>query len=199
MRLNQKGKEASTGRRNHATRADAKLRRMYRVVLRGLIIGTMKRGLILALSRRVMRRSVDRCAACQKSNGPTANSRMPVAPRFHHHIVIKVSCDSAALGMCMEFPSQPPCAGRGSFSFASALRWGDTHMSKADSYFAHARHCMDKAAQVQHAEDKRSWLLLAEIWLDMIPEGQRTAADRFDAAVRDHRADLRAVNLRVVQ
>ena len=54
------------------------------------------------------------------------------------------------------------------------------------------------AARVQHAEDKRSWLLLAEVWLNMIPEGQRTAADRFDAA-RDQRADLSAVNLRVVQ
>jgi hypothetical protein len=42
-------------------------------------------------------------------------------------------------------------------------------MSKADTYHAHARHCMAMAAQTQHAADKRQWLLLADTWLDMIP------------------------------
>jgi hypothetical protein len=74
-------------------------------------------------------------------------------------------------------------------------------MSKVDKYNDHAQHCMDKAAQAQHANDKRSWLLLAETWLKMVPEGQRTAADRFDADAVGHSqgAGLRAVNLRVVQ
>jgi hypothetical protein len=51
-------------------------------------------------------------------------------------------------------------------------------MNNIDKYNAHARHCMDMAARAQHADDKRSWLLLAETWLEMIPEFQRTAADR---------------------
>lgn len=87
--------------------------------------------------------------------------------------------------------SQPAfsSAGRGSFSRASGfvLR-GEMLMNKMDKYNAHARLCMDKAAQAQHADDKRSWLLLAETWLQMIPERQRTAADRFDAVVPNHGA-----------
>lgn len=62
-------------------------------------------------------------------------------------------------------------------------------MSKADTYHAHARHCMARAAQTQHAADKRQWLLLADTWLQMIPERQQTAADYFDAAMRNQRAD----------
>jgi hypothetical protein len=49
-------KEASTGRRNHATRADAKVGQMYRApVAKGTwqLIRTMKRGLILPRLRRV--------------------------------------------------------------------------------------------------------------------------------------------------
>jgi hypothetical protein len=69
-------------------------------------------------------------------------------------------------------------------------------MNKIDEYSTHARHCVDMAAHAQHAKDKRSWLLLAETWLDLIPEHQRTATDLFEAAIRHQRADL---NLRVVR
>jgi hypothetical protein len=69
-------------------------------------------------------------------------------------------------------------------------------MSKTEEYSIHARHCMDMAAHAQHAKDKRSWLLLAETWLDLIPEHQRTATDLFDSALRYQLADL---NLRVVR
>jgi hypothetical protein len=69
-------------------------------------------------------------------------------------------------------------------------------MNKIEDYSTHARHCMDMAAHAQHAKDKRSWLLLAGTWLDMIPENQRPATDLFDAAVRNERADL---TLRVVR
>jgi hypothetical protein len=69
-------------------------------------------------------------------------------------------------------------------------------MSKIEEYSIHARHCMEMAAHAQHAKDKRSWLLLAETWLDLIPEHLRTAPDLFDAAIRNQKADL---NLRVVR
>lgn len=72
-------------------------------------------------------------------------------------------------------------------------------MNKIDRYNAHARHCMDMAARAQHADDKQAWLLLAEVWLDLIPECQRTPADRFDALARNQGVDLRAVDLRLVQ
>jgi hypothetical protein len=73
---------------------------------------------------------------------------------------------------------------------------GGTNMNKIDEYRLHARHCMDRAAHAEHAKDKRSWFLLAETWLDMIPEQQRTTTDLFDAAIRFRKADL---NLRVVR
>jgi hypothetical protein len=81
---------------------------------------------------------------------------------------------------------------------ASALCYGGNFMSNVEKYEARARHCMDKAAQAQHAEDKRSWLLLAETWLDLIPGRQRTTGDRSNTALRSQEAGLRAANLRVV-
>jgi hypothetical protein len=69
-------------------------------------------------------------------------------------------------------------------------------MNKIDEYRLHARHCMDMAAHAERAKDKRSWLLLAETWLDMIPEQQRTETDLFNAAIRYQEVDL---NLRVVR
>jgi hypothetical protein len=41
-------------------------------------------------------------------------------------------------------------------------------MNKVDKYYARARHCMEMADRTQHDEDKRSWLLLAATWVDMI-------------------------------
>lgn len=72
-------------------------------------------------------------------------------------------------------------------------------MNRADKYLARAQHCMEMAGRTQHDEDKRSWLLLAKTWLGMITEGQQTARNDFDAAIRDEGTGLRAVNLRVVR
>jgi hypothetical protein len=55
-------------------------------------------------------------------------------------------------------------------------------MSNADKYRAHARHCMIKAEQAQLSCGKLSWLRMAQTWLGMIPEAQRTAADAFQAS-----------------
>jgi hypothetical protein len=56
-------------------------------------------------------------------------------------------------------------------------------MSNADKYRAHARHCVIKAEQTQLTEGKLSWLRIAQTWLGMIPEAQRTADDAFQASV----------------
>jgi hypothetical protein len=48
---------------------------------------------------------------------------------------------------------------------------------------------MAMAAQTRHAGDKRQWLLLADTWLQMIPERQRTVEADFDAAILSQRAD----------
>jgi hypothetical protein len=50
-------------------------------------------------------------------------------------------------------------------------------MTNADKYRAHARHCVIKALM----EGKLTWLRMAQTWLGMIPEAQRTAADAFQA------------------
>jgi hypothetical protein len=58
-------------------------------------------------------------------------------------------------------------------------------MSNADQYRAHARDCVIKAERAHFREDKISWLCMAQTWLGMIPEAQRTAADAIQAIVRD--------------
>jgi hypothetical protein len=55
-------------------------------------------------------------------------------------------------------------------------------MSNADKYRAYARHCVIKAEQAQFTEAKLSWLHMAQTWLGMIPEAQRTAADALKAS-----------------
>jgi hypothetical protein len=105
-----------------------------------------------------------------------------------------------ALGMCIGV-SQPafPLLAEALFYAPRLCVAGETLMNKVDKYNDHARYCMDMAARARHALDKRSWLLLAEIWMDMIPERERTAAYRFEAVVRNQGAHLRAVDLQVVQ
>jgi hypothetical protein len=44
-----------------------------------------------------------------------------------------------------------------------------------DRYRDRARHCVIKAGQAQRTEAKLSWLYMAQTWLSMIPEPQRTA------------------------
>lgn len=81
--------------------------------------------------------------------------------------------------------AEAPCFRRPGF-----VLLGDALLNKTDKYAARARHCMDMAARARHDEDKRSWLLLAETWLDLIPERQRTTGGRFDAVVCNQGAGL---------
>jgi hypothetical protein len=57
----------------------------------------------------------------------------------------------------------------------------------ADRYRIHARYCLAVADQAQRPEDKQIWLHMAQTWLGMIPDSQRTAEDAFEAAVRGRR------------
>ena len=62
-------------------------------------------------------------------------------------------------------------------------------MSSVNKYGFHALHCMTKAAQARFAHEKRKWLLMANTWLEMIPEDQRTAVDHLRAATGDQGVD----------
>jgi len=44
------------------------------------------------------------------------------------------------------------------------------------------------ATGAQRAHEKRQWLIMANTWLEMIPERQR--ANYFDAAIRNQYAEL---------
>jgi hypothetical protein len=48
---------------------------------------------------------------------------------------------------------------------------------------------MAKAAQARFAHEKRQWLLMANTWLEMIPEDQRTAVDHLRAATGNQGAE----------
>jgi hypothetical protein len=58
-------------------------------------------------------------------------------------------------------------------------------MSDTDRYRIHARYCLAVADRSQRPEDKQLWFHMAQTWLGMIPDSQRTAEDAFEAAVRD--------------
>jgi hypothetical protein len=58
-------------------------------------------------------------------------------------------------------------------------------MSDADRYRIHARYCLAVANRSQRPEDKQIWFHMAQTWLGMIPDSQRTPEDAFEAAVRD--------------
>ena len=62
-------------------------------------------------------------------------------------------------------------------------------MSDADRYRIHARHCLAVADRAQRQEDKQIWFHMAQTWLGMIPESQRTAEDAFDPADRDRKRE----------
>jgi hypothetical protein len=99
-------------------------------------------------------------------------------------------------------PHRPPAesffvpAKSGAFSaMISSLRrvpisrgWGSI-MRSVNRYGFHALHCMTKAAQARFPHEKRQWLLMANTWLEMIPEDQRTAVDRLRAAIGDQSAE----------
>ncbi len=68
-------------------------------------------------------------------------------------------------------------------------RGGGAIMSSVNKYGFHALHCMAKAAQARFAHEKRQWLLMANTWLEMIPEDQRTAVDHLRAATGNQGAE----------
>jgi len=72
-------------------------------------------------------------------------------------------------------------------------------MDKPEKYRARAQHCMDKADQAKHDDDKQSWLQLAETWMDMIPDHQNSAGS-FQGGTTQSTADVpRTVDLQVVR
>jgi len=57
-------------------------------------------------------------------------------------------------------------------------------MSNADKYRANAVHCCRMANKASDPDDEQTWLKMAETWLGMIPERQRTPNEIFEKAVR---------------
>lgn len=62
-------------------------------------------------------------------------------------------------------------------------------MTHADRYRTHARYCRAVADRAKRQEDKQIWLHMAQTWLGMIPDSQRTADDAFEAAAGDRRRE----------
>lgn len=58
-------------------------------------------------------------------------------------------------------------------------------MDDADKYRVYARQCIDTAAKAASHVDKDASLQMAQTWLGMIPERQRTPADDFETAIRE--------------
>ena len=58
-------------------------------------------------------------------------------------------------------------------------------MNDADKYRAYARQCIDMAEKAFRQEQKLMLLEMAQTWLGMIPELQRTPADDFQNAIRE--------------
>ena len=56
-------------------------------------------------------------------------------------------------------------------------------MGNADKYRANAEHCLRMANKVPNLHDERAWLNMAETWLGMIPERQRTP-NEFEKSVQ---------------
>ena len=58
-------------------------------------------------------------------------------------------------------------------------------MGNADKYRANAVHCFRMANHASDPSDEQTWLNMAETWLGMIPERQRTPNEMFEKAVRN--------------
>jgi len=58
-------------------------------------------------------------------------------------------------------------------------------MGNADKYRANAVHCFRMANEASDPNDEQNWLSMAETWLGIIPERQRTPNEIFDKAVRN--------------
>ena len=57
-------------------------------------------------------------------------------------------------------------------------------MSKADEYRERAAECQRMANEVRNADEKATWLGMAESWLRMIRQRKLTAGEKFDAQER---------------
>jgi hypothetical protein len=57
-------------------------------------------------------------------------------------------------------------------------------MGNVDKYRANAVHCFRMANKAVNLHDERTWLNMAETWLGMIPERQRTSNEIFEKAVQ---------------
>ena len=58
-------------------------------------------------------------------------------------------------------------------------------MGNAEKYRANAHHCLRMANNALNRDDAQNWLEMAETWLGMIPEKQRTPNEIFEEAVRN--------------
>lgn len=58
-------------------------------------------------------------------------------------------------------------------------------MGNADKYRANAVRCFRLANKASDLDDEQTWLNMAETWLGMIPERQRTPNETFEKAVRN--------------
>jgi hypothetical protein len=56
-------------------------------------------------------------------------------------------------------------------------------MGNADRYRANADHCLRMANKALNSNDERNWLNMAETWIGMIPQRQRTPRENFERAV----------------
>jgi hypothetical protein len=59
-------------------------------------------------------------------------------------------------------------------------------MFDVDTYRANAHHCLRMADDPLNWKYKRMWLNMAETWIGMISEPQRTPQDKFEKALHDH-------------
>jgi len=58
-------------------------------------------------------------------------------------------------------------------------------MGNADKYRANALHCFRMADTASDLEGEQAWLTMAETWLEMIADGERTLDEIFEKAVRN--------------
>jgi hypothetical protein len=57
-------------------------------------------------------------------------------------------------------------------------------MTKADQFRTNAHHCLRMADHPLNWEHKRTWLKMAETWLEMIAEPQRRSEKMFEKVIQ---------------
>ena len=58
-------------------------------------------------------------------------------------------------------------------------------MGSADEYRTNADRCLQMASKALNPNDEQIWLNMAETWLGMIQQRQRTTSEKFEDAVRN--------------